>query len=87
MVFPPGKRRGRAVAESATLKWMIMEPPHPEDQATLAEFRRLASALVAAGWQPIGRGTEWYSGRLVWRGQEPPPDHVELAPAKGETKA
>jgi hypothetical protein len=86
MVFPPGKRRGRAVGESATFKWMIMDSPNPEQQATVAELRRLGSALVAVGWQPVGQGTDWYSGRFVWRGQEPPPDHVELAPAEGETE-
>jgi hypothetical protein len=87
MVFAPGKRRGRAVAHSATLKWLIMEPPDPEDQATLAELRRLASALVATGWQPIGRGVGWYSGRFVWRGQGPPPDHVGVASAEGKAKS
>ena len=46
----------------------------------------VSASGVAVGWQPVGHGTDWYSGRFVWRGQEPPPDHVELAPAEGETE-
>ena len=83
--YPPDRKRGRTVGESARFKWMIMGPPDPHDPETVAELRRLASALVAAGWEPAGRGADWYSGRYVWRGSEPPPGHVELAPAEGGT--
>jgi hypothetical protein len=82
LAYPPGKQRGRTIGESATFKW-IMEPPDPRGRATLAEVRRLASALAAAGWQRVGHGPNWYSERYVWRREEPPPDHVELAPVEG----
>jgi hypothetical protein len=84
LAYPPGKKRGRTIAESAKFKWMIMEPPDPRERATLAEVRRLASALAAAGWQRVGHGPNWYSGRYAWRREEPPPDHVEPAPVEGE---
>ncbi len=84
LAYPPGKKRGRTIAESATFKWTFMEPPDPGDRAPLAEVRRLASALDAVGWQRVGHGPNWYSGRYAWRREEPPPDHVELAPVEGE---
>jgi hypothetical protein len=83
LAYPPGKKRGRTIGESATFKWMVMEPPDPREHATLAEVRRLASALVAAGWQRVGHGPNWYSERYAWRREGPPPDHVELAPIQG----
>lgn len=84
LAYPPGKKRGRTIAESESFKWMIMEPPDPRERATVAEVRRLASALVAAGWELVGHGPNWYSGRYAWRREEPPPDHVELAPVEGD---
>jgi hypothetical protein len=83
MAYPPGKKRGRTIGESATFKWMLMNAPDPRERATRAEVRRLASALAAAGWQRVGHGPDWYSGRYVWRREEPPPDHLELAPVEG----
>jgi hypothetical protein len=83
LAYPPGKKRGRTIGESATFKWRIMEPPDPREHATLAELRRLESALAAAGWQRVGHGPDWYSERYVWRREDPPPDHIELAPVEG----
>jgi hypothetical protein len=84
LAYPPGKKRGRTIGESATFKWMIMEPPDPRGRATLAEVRRLGSALAAAGWQRVEHGPNWYSERYAWRREEPPPDHVDPAPVEGE---
>ena len=84
LAYPPGEERGRPIAESATFKWMFLEPPNRRERGTLAEVRRLASALAAAGWQRVPGGPTWYSGRYVWRREGPPPDHVELAPAEEE---
>jgi hypothetical protein len=81
LAFAPGKRRGKTVGESAAFKWLMLESPDPQEAAIVAEVRSLAAALVEAGWQPIRRGPHWFSGRYVWRREEPPPDHVELAPA------
>ena len=77
--FAPGEKRGTTIGESATFKWMVMDPPNPQERAIVAEARRLAAALVEAGWQPLGRGSAWFSGRYVWDREEPPPQHVELA--------
>jgi hypothetical protein len=86
LAFSPGNERGSTISESATFKWMIMEPPNRNERATRVEVQRLASALVAAGWQRLGHGRAWYSERFVWPHDDPPPDRIELAPV-GEKRA
>lgn len=82
VVHPPGKRRGQVIGTSAAFSWTMKEPPDPRSPAQVGEVRRLTRALKAAGWEPVGRGPRWYSARCVWRGDAPPPEQLELAPAK-----
>jgi hypothetical protein len=63
--------RGRVIAESAAFKWTMNEPPDPRSAGQLAEVGRMTAALLAAGWEPVGRGARWYSARCVWRGAAP----------------
>jgi len=53
----------QAVASSRWFKWRegAAPPPGPEIVAARDE---LLEALRLAGWQPCGRGGEWYSDRL-----------------------
>jgi len=46
---------------------------------------QVPSALEAAGWERIGRGSTWYSLRFIWRREGAPPEHVALATDEAET--
>ena len=78
IAYPPGKRRGRAVAESESFRWMPNAAPDPRNPEQVTEARRLADALLAAGWLPTEPGPEWYAARFVWPGPGAPPDEVPL---------
>lgn len=78
IAYPPGKRRGRAVAESESFHWMPNAAPDPRNPEQVTEARRLADALLAAGWLPTEPGPEWYAARFVWPGPGAPPDEVPL---------
>ena len=82
VAYRPGSEKGRPIGESAELKWGLMADPIQSDPAQRRELRRLAAALLAAGWEPAGIGTEWYAGRYVWPGDGLPPDRLELAPSE-----
>jgi hypothetical protein len=66
------------IARSAPLRWLFMNPP----DAKIPEHRNaalaLARALRGAGWEIVGRGGGWYAERYVWRGEDDPPEHVEV---------
>jgi hypothetical protein len=69
----PGHKRGRTVSASEPFKWLLMADPNPQSQEQRAEVRRLDEQIVAAGWEPAGRGRWWSALRYVWRHEGPPP--------------
>ena len=77
----PGRRRGTTVGSSDVFKWLLMADPEPQVARYRAPVRRLHEQLLAAGWEPAGRGRKWYALRYVWRHDEPPPEHLDAAPA------
>jgi hypothetical protein len=77
IAYGPGERRGRIVGTSATFKWLLMADPDPAAPEYATELDRLVAALRFAGWEYVGRGAKWYSGRFVWRRDGTPPDRVE----------
>ena len=78
VAFEAGERRGRAIGDSATFKWLMMSDPDPGAEEYLKELRRLTASLKAAGWEFVGRGPKWYSARFVWRRTATPPGRIEL---------
>ena len=78
MVFRPGRRRGVAACSSKPFKWPVADQPDPESVELRAAAERLADAMTAAGWEPAGKGTQWYSQRFVWRREGPPPERVDV---------
>jgi hypothetical protein len=82
VVHRPNRRRGRAVGASGAFKWLLMGEPDSASPEHRTELRGLASALEAAGWEPAGRGADWYAERFVWRREDEPPERVETAATK-----
>jgi hypothetical protein len=67
----PGESGSHLIARSEKVDWPPILPPTPEPRV-LEAARALARELVAAGWRPEGRGTEWYSQRFAWTGAQAP---------------
>jgi hypothetical protein len=86
VVHRPNRRRGRAVGASGAFKWLLMGEPDPASAEHRTELHGLASALAAAGWEPAGRGADWYAERFVWRREDEPPERVEPAAVKEDEK-
>lgn len=72
----PGHRRGKTVATSETFKWLLMEDPSPQSPEQREQVRALDDEILAAGWEPAGRGRSWCARRYVWRREGPPPAHL-----------
>jgi hypothetical protein len=83
LAYPPGGRKGNPICESRDFKWLLRAGPDPSDAAHRREVQRLAAALKAAGWEPVGRGSRWFAGRYVWRDESTPANQIPLAPAEG----
>ncbi len=75
---PGGERRSRTVAHSADFQWMFSADPDPEREEHAAAVGSLVEALRAAGWEPVGRGWQWYAVRFLWRGKGTPPETVQV---------
>jgi hypothetical protein len=78
-VYAPGQRRGNPIGESDRFMARRIDDSSPPETAQLREVGRMAAALRAAGWQRLGRGTEWYAERYVWPGDGTPPERLEPA--------
>jgi hypothetical protein len=69
-----------ALGESPLLEW---PPSGPLSVQALTDgVRALESALVAAGWTPLQRGSAWYAKRFTWQPGARPP----AAPAAVRTR-
>ena len=77
MVFEPGSRRGRAASSSRPFKGYLAGAREADPETLRAEVERLAETMTAAGWEPAGRGAQWFSLRFVWRGDEAPDPHPD----------
>lgn len=53
----------KLVAESPLFSWHSNEPP-PKSAAALAAYASLLNALEGLGWEPDGRGEDWFSARF-----------------------
>jgi len=58
-----GSDDGYVVERSPLFKWRSAEPP-PRTEPAVAACEALVGVLLAQGWEPAGRGTEWYSRRF-----------------------
>jgi hypothetical protein len=70
MAFGPGVQ-GREIARSVKVDWPPIMPP-PAEPDIVQAARGLARSLVAAGWRPADRGSDWYSQRFVWMHSDEP---------------
>ena len=61
----PKRHRGVTLGHSETFKWLLMDDPEASDARFVGQVRRLADRLIAAGWEPVGRGPSWYELRFV----------------------
>jgi hypothetical protein len=78
----PGRKRGTTVGTSDVFKWLLMADPEPQTPEFRVPLQRLHELLLAAGWEPAGRGRKWYALRYVWRHDGPPPEDLGSAPAR-----
>jgi hypothetical protein len=83
VTYEPGRRRSTTVATSEVFKWLLMADSDPGSPEQRAEVERLHELILAAGWEPAGRGSEWSALRFVWRNEGRPPEQLE--PADGVT--
>ncbi|MEP6689182.1 MAG: hypothetical protein ABJC36_12610, partial [Gemmatimonadales bacterium] len=83
--YRPGARRGRAIGASAPIKGLLMGQPQADRPEHRGAFHDLAWALETAGWEPAGRGSDWYSERFWWRREDDP--RGRLAPAASDAEA
>ena len=79
VTLEPGRRRGRTVSASEPFKWLLMADPDPRSEAQREQVRWLHEQILAAGWEPAGRGRWWSALRYVWRREGPPPEQLEEA--------
>ena len=77
---PAGDADDRAIAASPPFKWLFMADPDPSDATFREAALDLAAALESVGWERVGVGAQWYAAHFVWRGDEPPPDEILVAP-------
>jgi hypothetical protein len=77
LAYAPRRRRGRSIAASASLPWLLMGRPDPDSAAHCEALHRLESDLERAGWEQVARGADWYSTRFSWPHEQPPSERRE----------
>jgi hypothetical protein len=77
VAYAPRRRRGRSIAASAGLPWLLMGRPDPDSAAHCEALHRLESDLEHAGWEQVARGAAWYSMRFSWPHEQPPSERRE----------
>ena len=85
--YAPGTRAGERIAGSETFRWMFMIDPDARIPKDRDAVRRLRDALLAAGFEPAGRGHAWYAERFQWTRDDPPPERVEVEPSPDDAAA
>ena len=78
----PKRLRGTSLGHSEVFKWLLKGDPEADNALYVMQLRRLADRLVAAGWEPAGRGRHWYELRFVWRREGAAPKQLEPEPAE-----
>jgi hypothetical protein len=78
----PKRHRSVTLGHSETFKWLLKGDPAASDARFLGQVRLLADRLIAAGWEPAGRGPGWYELRFVWRRDGAPPEQLDPAPVE-----
>jgi hypothetical protein len=78
----PKRLRGITLGHSESFKWLLKGDPAAGDDRFVEQVRRLADRLTAAGWEPAGRGADWYELRFVWRREDAAPERLDPAPAE-----
>jgi hypothetical protein len=72
LAYAPRRRRGRSIAASASLPWLLMGRPDPDSAAHCEALHRLECDLERAGWEQVARGADWYSTRFSWPHEQRP---------------
>jgi hypothetical protein len=81
VAYEPRESRGRTIGATPAINWLSTVDPDPPVGLYDEGLARLAAALRDAGWEQIGRGSQWYSARFVWRRPEAPGDLHDPAAA------
>jgi hypothetical protein len=84
VMHAPGDPQGRLIGASRAFGAAEVDGSQPGATTHRPEFQQLVSALEAAGWRRVGRGSAWYSERFTWPGEGLPPDQLEPLPAAAE---
>jgi hypothetical protein len=71
LAYAPRTRRGRAIAQSGSFAWLLMRRSDAGCPEQRDAVQALEAELGAAGWEPLGRGREWYSTRFSRRHEQP----------------
>jgi hypothetical protein len=72
LAYAPRRRRGRSIAVSAPLPWLLMGRPDASSAAHREALLGLEAELERAGWERVGQGGDWHSTRFSWRNHDPP---------------
>ena len=67
VIFTPGDRKRRVVAESDGLRWPPKDTRNPPTRELEAALAALVAKIVAAGWEPVPSEGSWTERRFVWR--------------------
>jgi hypothetical protein len=84
VTYRPRGRRGRAIGASNPIKGRLMARPEPDRPVDREAVRELAAALETAGWERVGRGSDWYAERFRWRHESAPAERLDPASRSGE---
>jgi hypothetical protein len=73
VAIEPGRfARPRPIMQSKELRWTMKSDPETTDPQYLEAVRSMTQELIDAGWEPIDRGSRWWSRRFVSHREQPP---------------